>query len=573
MRYYKSTISTLMLLLVSIAMDAMAASIPLMIPYSGTVAVIEEDEAGPLINGDGQFKFAIINKENCKIGESDCILYWSNDNELIDSANGKEPKDHVILPSTVQDVVSKGIPVSKGAFSIKLGDTTLTNMQALPENLFDNPTTYLRIWFNDGVKGFQQLSPDRQLVSVPYAFRADVADKYTGTIGSSQITAGAVGATQINKAQVQSRVSQTCSPGLSIREIKEDGTVTCETDDTGGTASDVVCPGCVDTTDIANSTVSIEDLAFDPASQAELDITKTELSIPGTINSPTNPSDWTKLKNVPAGFADGTDNIGPGDGHSLDAADGDPVDVVFVDNAGNVGIGTSSPKASLHVKGTLTEDEKTSQNSTVSSIGESGSNFYAQSFIANNKTITAFGVWLKEYFAEGQVILAIVNDNAGNPDVASVLYSGSLVNPSTAGRWFYESGLNITVTPGAIYWVLIDGYKNIGATGYSAAGTSTAYTDTGDAMKYSNDGGVSWSTYSSPLSIYVATGTPALLGVEGRIMINCSICMGWADVNGASPTNEQCFDLNNSGRDNNNFLQLGGTVNADDRLWLWMQCP
>ena len=40
---------------------------------------------------------------------------------------------------------------------------------------------------------------------------------------------------------------------------------------------------------------------------------------------------------------------GTGDGHSLDAADGDPTDVVYVDNDGHVGIGTTSPIAPLHV--------------------------------------------------------------------------------------------------------------------------------------------------------------------------------------------------------------------------------
>ncbi|MHC4093182.1 MAG: hypothetical protein ACYSVY_23425, partial [Planctomycetota bacterium] len=43
---------------------------------------------------------------------------------------------------------------------------------------------------------------------------------------------------------------------------------------------------------------------------------------------------------------------GSGDGHSLDAADGNPINVVFVDNAGEVGIGTTSPTAKLHVAGT-----------------------------------------------------------------------------------------------------------------------------------------------------------------------------------------------------------------------------
>jgi len=44
---------------------------------------------------------------------------------------------------------------------------------------------------------------------------------------------------------------------------------------------------------------------------------------------------------------------GNGDGHSLDAADGSPTDALFVDNDGNVGIGTLSPGAELEVAGQL----------------------------------------------------------------------------------------------------------------------------------------------------------------------------------------------------------------------------
>jgi len=78
--------------------------------------------------------------------------------------------------------------------------------------------------------------------------------------------------------------------------------------------------------------------------------TDAELSASGTINNPLNPVDWTKLKSVPAGFADGTDDVGgSGDGHSLDAYDGDPVDAVWVAANGKVGIGTTDPSATLHV--------------------------------------------------------------------------------------------------------------------------------------------------------------------------------------------------------------------------------
>ena len=41
---------------------------------------------------------------------------------------------------------------------------------------------------------------------------------------------------------------------------------------------------------------------------------------------------------------------GGGDGHSLDADDGSPVDALYVDSNGDVGVGTTSPQAELHVR-------------------------------------------------------------------------------------------------------------------------------------------------------------------------------------------------------------------------------
>jgi len=50
--------------------------------------------------------------------------------------------------------------------------------------------------------------------------------------------------------------------------------------------------------------------------------TQTQLNAPGTINTGTNPVDWTRLKGVPAGIADGVDNDSGGDITSITAGTG-----------------------------------------------------------------------------------------------------------------------------------------------------------------------------------------------------------------------------------------------------------
>jgi len=53
------------------------------------------------------------------------------------------------------------------------------------------------------------------------------------------------------------------------------------------------------------------------------------------------------------------------DGHSLDAADGSPADVVFANNVGNVGIGTNSPQRKLHVSGDAVLIERAANDAAV----------------------------------------------------------------------------------------------------------------------------------------------------------------------------------------------------------------
>jgi hypothetical protein len=139
------------------------AQVPQLINYQGRVVV-----DGVNFDGAGQFKFALVNAGGT-------TTYWSNDGS---SAAGIEPAAAVILP------------VSKGLYSVLLGDATLTNMTIVPTTVFASGDVHLRVWFNDGVTGFQQLTPDRRIAAVGYAMMADgVVD---GAITTSKLADGAV---------------------------------------------------------------------------------------------------------------------------------------------------------------------------------------------------------------------------------------------------------------------------------------------------------------------------------------------------------------------------------------------
>lgn len=86
----------------------------------------------------------------------------------------------------------------------------------------------------------------------------------------------------------------------------------------GGTLSE----GSVTTTEILDGTIETVDIAFDPATQAELDAVSEDLSTAGTINDAGNPVDWSKLKSVPDGFADGIDDDSGGDITGVSAGTG-----------------------------------------------------------------------------------------------------------------------------------------------------------------------------------------------------------------------------------------------------------
>ena len=85
-------------------------------------------------------------------------------------------------------------------------------------------------------------------------------------------------------------------------------------DDLGAAAvtGEKVAQGAIGAGALGPGAVTADKLGFDPATQGELDATAsalTALSAPGAINTADNPVDWTKLKGVPDGLADGIDRL------------------------------------------------------------------------------------------------------------------------------------------------------------------------------------------------------------------------------------------------------------------------
>ena len=124
------------------------APVPRLISYQGRVSV-----NGTNFNGTGLFEFALVDGG----GTSN---YWSNDGTPVGQPNS-----------------AVSLSVTKGLYSVLLGDTTIANMMvAIPATVFANSNVWLRVWFNDGVNGWQQLTPDQRIAAVGYALQAENAN-------------------------------------------------------------------------------------------------------------------------------------------------------------------------------------------------------------------------------------------------------------------------------------------------------------------------------------------------------------------------------------------------------------
>ena len=138
-------------------------AIPPVLNYAGQVAV-----DGEPFQGTGLFKFALITGDNN-------TTIWSNDGS---SVNGSEP------------LKSVSTSVDGGLYSILLGNSSIKGMSSLNPSIFQKHSNIkLRVWFSDGINGFEQLRPDRSFASVPYAFSAGSAPIPQGSINRKMLSA------------------------------------------------------------------------------------------------------------------------------------------------------------------------------------------------------------------------------------------------------------------------------------------------------------------------------------------------------------------------------------------------
>lgn len=168
-------------LLLPFATAALHAQVPQIINYQGRVVV-----DGVNFEGTGLFDFALVNSDGS-------MTYWTNDGQIGEDGPAG---------ASIEPVISIPLTVTKGLYSVQLGDTSIPNMAPIPASVFDNPDVRLRVWFNDntvqGTDRRELLTPDQRITAVGYAMRADQALSVPdGAITADKIAPGAVGTSQI----------------------------------------------------------------------------------------------------------------------------------------------------------------------------------------------------------------------------------------------------------------------------------------------------------------------------------------------------------------------------------------
>ena len=144
--------------------------------------------------------------------------------------------DQINGGSQIGSTIVTQLIVEDGIFATKLD---------FGSGLFDGTDMFLEISVkSESSATYSVLEPRQSITTVPYSQKAD------------SVSVNSIGAIEIISTQVQTRVNQNCTDGSSIKEIGEDGSVTCETDDglTSVTGDDIV-NGSILNANFSNNTI------------------------------------------------------------------------------------------------------------------------------------------------------------------------------------------------------------------------------------------------------------------------------------------------------------------------------
>jgi hypothetical protein len=174
--------------------------VPPLLNFQGRIVI-----GGVSYNGAGQFQFALVDGTGAN-------TYWSNDGT---SAGGGEPSSAISLTLT------------NGLYAVVLGDTNVSGMpQLIDPDTFTNGDVRLRVWFNDGTHGFEQLSPDQRIVAAGYALVAQTANNFSGTISSAQLPGNLATTNYVtSQGYVTSAITNGLATTAYVNALTNDSTV------------------------------------------------------------------------------------------------------------------------------------------------------------------------------------------------------------------------------------------------------------------------------------------------------------------------------------------------------------
>ncbi len=341
-------------LIISIAaiLPVRGQDIPLHINHQGVVAVF-----GERFTGQGEFRFALVDPGT---GAN----LWTHDDTNV-GVQDQQPDTAVSLT------------VISGLYAVRLGEKG----NLIDPAIFDTPDVALRIWFDDTLNGTHLLTPDQPIASAPFAFHSATVDDNAittekianGTVSTADLAGNAVTSAKITNGTVTA--ADLANNSVDTVEIADNAITkakmtngSVDTDELAGSAvtSAKIADGTVATTDLANNSVNgskiqdgsvgFADLATGSVRSAEINdgavgtddlaggaVTSLKIAN-GEVMTNDLADDAVTGSKINDG-AVGANNLSSS-GASLNKVSGGKMWM----NSNNVGIGTDSATARLHIQ-------------------------------------------------------------------------------------------------------------------------------------------------------------------------------------------------------------------------------